>query len=93
MVKSWSFDNGIENREHQSLDAPAFFCEPYSSWQKGGVENANKMIRRYLPKGTNFAKVKQSRLDLIVSLINDKPRKILGYKTAREVARAAGVIQ
>lgn len=93
LVNSWSFDNGIENKEHQSLVAPAFFCEPYSSWQKGGVENANKMIRRYLPKGTNFARVKQSQLDWIVNMINDKPRKILGYKTAREVARAAGVIQ
>lgn len=93
LVKSWSFDNGMENRSHESLGAPAFFCEPYSSWQKGGVENANKMIRRYLPKGTNFAKVRQSSLDRIVSLINNKPRKILGYKTAREVARAVGVIQ
>lgn len=93
LVNSWSFDNGIENREHESLAAPAFFCDPYSSWQKGGVENANKMIRRYLPKGTNFAKVKQSQLDWIVARINNKPRKILGYKTAREVARAAGVIQ
>lgn len=93
LVKTWSFDNGIENKKHQSLDAPAFFCEPYSSWQKGGVENVNKMIRRYLPKGTNFAKVEQSQIDRIVEIINNKPRKILKYKTALEVASAAGVIQ
>ncbi len=93
LVKTWSFDNGIENREHESLAAPAFFCDSYSSWQKGGVENANKMIRRYLPKGTNFAKVSQETVDRIISIINEKPRKILGYKTAREVARAVGVIQ
>lgn len=93
LVKTWSFDNGIENKDHQSLVAPAFFCDSYSSWQKGGVENANKMIRRYLPKGTNFAKVSQERVDRIIGIINDKPRKILGYKTAREVARAVGVIQ
>lgn len=91
-VKSWSMDNGIENREHLALAAPAFFCDPYSSWQKGGVENANKMIRRYLPKGTNFARVSQEKLDRIVNIINHKPRKILGYKTALEVASAAKVI-
>ncbi len=57
------------------------------------MENANKMIRRYLPKGTNFAKIRQARLDQIVEIINNKPRKILKYKTALEVASAAGVIQ
>jgi transposase, IS30 family len=89
---SWSFDNGQENRNHQSLEAKAFFCDPYSSWQKGGVENANKMIRRYFPKGTNFAHVTQPQVDRIISLINHKPRKILNYKTALEVASAVGVI-
>jgi len=90
--KSWSFDNGLENKKHQELNDPAFFCDPYSSWQKGGVENANKMIRRYLPKGTNFAKVSQEKVDRIVSIINNKPRKILGYKTALAVARAVGLV-
>jgi IS30 family transposase len=92
-VKTWSLDNGIENRDHLSLSAPAFFCDPYASWQKGGVENANKMLRRYLPKGTNFATVSPSRLAEIVDRINHKPRKILGYKTAHEVAWAAGVLR
>lgn len=89
---SWTLDNGQENRSHQQLKVPAFFCDPYSSWQKGAVENANKLIRRYLPKGTNFARVSPERLNRIVQEINDKPRKILKYQTAREVARAAGVI-
>jgi len=91
-VSSWTFDNGLENKKHQELTAPVFFCDPYSSWQKGGVENANKMIRRYLPKGTNFANVSQSKVDKIVSIINNKPRKILGYKTALAVASAGGVL-
>ena len=86
-------DNGIENRDHQRLGIPAFFCDPYSSWQKGGVENANRMIRRYFPKGTDFASVSQETLDHAVSIINGKPRKILGYRTALEVATAAGIIQ
>jgi IS30 family transposase len=86
-------DNGIENRLHQELGIPSFFCDPYSSWQKGGVENANKMIRRYIPKGIDLATISQTYLDQIVSVINGKPRRILGYRTALEVAMAAGIIQ
>lgn len=89
---SITFDNGIENKQHEILGVPTFFCDSYSSWQKGGVENANKMIRRYFPKGTNFRKISQKKVDEAVSLINNKPRKILGYKTALEVARACGII-
>lgn len=92
MVKSISFDNGIENKNHQELGLPTFFCDPYSSWQKGGVENGNKMIRRYIPKKTNLSEVSQDFIDHIVSIINNKPRKILGYKTALEVARRSGVL-
>lgn len=86
-------DNGIENRDHASLGIPAFFCDPYSSWQKGGVENANKMIRRYVPKGMDLGTISQEYLDQIVFIINQKPRKILKYRTALEVATAAGIIQ
>lgn len=92
MVKSVSFDNGIENKNHAHLHLPTFFCDPYSSWQKGGVENANKMIRRYFPKGTDFRSVSQKEIDRAVSIINNKPRKILGYQTALEVARQGGVL-
>lgn len=88
-----TFDNGIENKAHETLGIPTYFCEPYSSWEKGGVENANKMIRRYFPKGTNFRKVSQRLIDQTVSIINNKPRKILGYKTALEVARECGIIK
>lgn len=90
---SHSMDNGIENRQYEILGMPTFFCEPYSSWQKGGVENGNKMIRRYFPKGTNFRKISQRKVDQAINLINNKPRKILGYKTALEVARACGIIK
>ena len=88
-----TFDNGIENKAHEILGIPTYFCEPYSSWEKGGVENANKMIRRYFPKGTNFRKISQKLIEQIVSIINNKPRKILGYKTALEVARECGIIK
>ena len=90
---SITFDNGIENKQHRLLGVPTFFCEPYSSWQKGGVENANKMLRRYFPKGTNFRTVSQKKVDEAVFIINNKPRKILGYKTALEVARECGIMK
>jgi transposase, IS30 family len=90
---SITFDNGTENKQHKTLGVPTFFCDPYSSWQKGGVENANKIIRRYFPKGTNFRTISQRSIDRVVSIINNKPRKILGYKTALEVSRAHGIIK
>lgn len=79
-------DNGIENRCHADITkktgAPVFFTNPYSSWQKGGVENANKMLRRYFPKGTNFANITQDEVDVALWTINNKPRQSLGYKSA-----------
>jgi transposase, IS30 family len=89
---SCTFDNGMENKHHRILEIPTFFCDKYNSGQKGGVENANKMIRRYFPKGTNFRKISQRKVDEALWLINNKPRKILGYKTALEVASACGMI-
>jgi IS30 family transposase len=85
-------DNGIENIYHRETQIPSFFCEPYSSWQKGSVENGNKLIRIFFPKGTDFRKISQEKVDLAVETINNKPRKILKYKTALEVARACGII-
>lgn len=89
---SFTFDNGIENKSHKLLGVPTFFCDAYNSGQKGSIENVNKMIRRYFPKGTNFRKIKQKEVDRIIEIINKKPRKILGYRTALEVASAGGVI-
>lgn len=91
-AKSITYDNGIENKNHEEVYIPSFFCDAYSSWQKGGVENANKMIRRYIPKGTDISKVSAKYIQKIIDLINKKPRKILGYKSALEVARASGVL-
>jgi transposase, IS30 family len=90
---SVSRDNGIENRDHGLLGIPSFFCDPYSSWQKGGIENANKMLRRYFPKGTDFRIVSQREIDDVVRIINEKPRKILGYRSAVECAEELGIIR
>lgn len=86
-------DNGIENTRHQENQTPSFFCEPYSSWQKGSIENTNKLIRRFFPKGTDFRFVTQKAVNSAIALINEKPRRILGYRTALEVAHAAGIIK
>ena len=92
-VLSVSRDNGIENREHEALGIPSFFCDPYSSWQKGGIENANKMIRRYFPKGTDFALVSQEKVNHAVQLINEKPRRVLGYRSSLEEAVRLSIIK
>lgn len=92
LVKSYTYDNGIENKNHKELGISTFFCDSYSSWQKGGIENANKMIRRYIPRGTNISKISDGYIQKIVDKINKKPRKILGYMSALEVARANGVL-
>ena len=84
-VQSITFDNGIENVYHEQIGIPTYFCDPYSSWQKGGIENVNKMIRRYLPKGTDLVNVTQSDLDFIADRINKKPRVSLGFRSAYEV--------
>lgn len=92
-MRSLTLDNGIENRYHAQLAVQAYFCDPYSSWQKGGVENGNRMIRRYLPKGMDLAQVTPARLQAILWVINNKPRKILGYKSAAQVAKEKGVLR
>ena len=92
-VLSMTFDNGIENKHHQKLGIPTFFCDPYSSWQKGGVENVNKMIRRYIPKGTDISKLPVGYIQWVENKINNKPRKILHYKTALEMAEESGIIK
>ena len=93
-----SLDNGIENKQHKGIrsanGAPisAFFCDPYSSYQKGGVEHANKMLRRYLPKGCDLSIFTQAQVDDFVDRINRKPRRCLGYKSALQCAKEKGII-
>ena len=95
-TRTMTTDNGIENRHHRLITrktgAPVFFTAPYSSWQKGGVENANKMLRQYFPKGTDFATVSQTDVVYALECINNKPRKILGYKSSLQVAKEKGLI-
>lgn len=94
-IKTITFDNGIENKYHQQLyefNIETFFCDAYSSWQKGQVENTNKMIRRFIPKGTNISLISNEYVKIIENILNNKPRRSLNYKTPLEVARKAGLL-
>ncbi len=95
VIHTLSLDNGIENKQHADITsatgAGVYFCDPYSSWQKGGVENGNKMLRRYIPKGCDITRFTQSQLDDFVAKINNKPRRCLGYKSALQLAVEKGL--
>ena len=86
--QSLTLDNDIAFQKHaqlsQLITAPVYFCQPYHSWEKGGVENVNKLIRYYVPKGCDIAAYSEQEIWDIQHLINNKPRKILGYRTATE---------
>ena len=85
IVKSITFDNGIENAEHQKLGVLTYFCAPYSSWQKGGVENAIKMVRKFIPKGSDIGNYSDDYVRMVQRILNNKPRKSLNYKTPYEI--------
>ena len=93
LMKSSTWDNGVENQQHQQFGMSTFFCDPYSSWQKGGVENVNKMLRRYFPKGMDLSLVTKMSLQKAVSIINGKPRRSLGFRSAEEMARVHGIFK
>lgn len=86
-----TYDNGRENVQHirinKTLGTKSYFCEPMQSWQKGSVENAAGLVRRRLPKKTDFANVPVARIRQTERWLNGLPRKCLGYKTSAEVFR------
>ncbi len=82
-------DNGTENASHldtlNNFDIQSYFCDPYCSWQKGGDENLNKLVRQYLPKNADMSKVTDDEVYAIQERLNDRPRKSLNYLTPNEV--------
>ena len=84
-----TYDRGTEFAEweitERRLEAVFFFAHAYHSWERGTNENTNGLIRRYLPKKTLFANIKEVELEHIVDEINHRPRKRLGYKSPYEV--------
>lgn len=87
LTKTYTLDNGIENTRHEELPVPAYFCDPYSAWQKGGVEGAVKQIRRFMPKGSDISNYSDGYVRIVIDILNKKPRKSLGYKTPYEVMK------
>lgn len=89
LKKSFTVDNGKEFTAHWELteatDMKVYFCEPYSPWQRGTNENTNGLLCQFFPKGTSFADVPDERLQLVVDLINNRPRKRLNYLTPLEM--------
>lgn len=87
--KSFTYDRGSEMARHLELSAatgmPVYFCEPYSPWQRGSNENMNGLVRQFLPKGMDLSTVTPQKLAYIEAMLNDRPRKILGFRTPREV--------
>lgn len=80
-----TLDNGLEFKGHKSFGLDTFFCNPYSSWEKGAVEYSNRLIRRHFPKKTVLASVSPKKLSNIVHAINNTPRKCLNWKTPFQV--------
>jgi IS30 family transposase len=87
--KTMTYDNGMEMANHkyftQQTGMPVYFAHPYSSWERGTNENTNGLIRRYLPKNTDFNKVTEMQLKIIQDKLNNRPRKVLGYYTPNEM--------
>lgn len=87
--QSITYDNGSENFAHREvnniLQTQSYFCNPYHSWEKGSVENAIGIVRRFIPKKTNLQMIPSTEISQIENLINNRPKKCLNYKTPKEV--------
>lgn len=87
-VESISFDNGSEFSEfrklEESLNTLVYFAEPHKPWQRGLNENTNDLIRFFFPKGFDFRTVTDEDVQFVEDLINNRPRKCLGWKTPSE---------
>ena len=89
-----TMDNGMENRDHEKFDVPAYFCDPHAPWQKPDVEREIGLLRKwFIKRGTNLDGVSDEDLQRFLHVLNHKWRKSLGYQSAYEVALKSGIIQ
>lgn len=88
-LKTVTHDNGIEMAEHElftkMINMPVYFAHAYSSWERGTNENTNGLIRRVFKKKTDFNKISPDQLKELQDSLNNRPRKVLGYKTPNEM--------
>jgi len=93
LAKILTLDNGKEFSQHQqidqALDIQTYFADHYSSWQRGGNENFNGLLRQYVPKKRVLSTVSQEELTMIENRLNHRPLKRLGFKTPYEVFHAS----
>jgi len=92
--KSITFDNGSEFLDWQAIEQSSlgsakrttvYFAHSYSAWERGTNENQNRMIRRFIPKGTDISAVPPEEINRIQDWMNNYPRRILGYKTPNQL--------
>ena len=87
--KTLAYDRGVEMALHEQLTQrtgiEVYFCDPHSPWQRACNENLNGLLRQYLPKGMDLSTVSHQKLLQIQESLNNRPRKILGFKTPNEV--------
>jgi len=91
VFKTITADNGSEFLDSTAIKKAAkcnevYYAHPYSSWERGSNENCNRILRRFVPKGTDIGKLTEEELQRIENWVNNYPRRILGYKTANQVA-------
>ena len=91
VFKTITADNGSEFLDSESIRKAAkcgeiYYAHPYSSWERGSNENGNRILRRFVPKGTDIGKLTVKELQRIEDWVNNYPRKIHGYRTANEMA-------
>ena len=83
-----TFDNGKEFADHQRIARLAnidiYFARPYHAWERGSNESFNGLVRQFFPKGTDFTGISPPEVKHVLNLLNDRPRKRLGYRTPRE---------
>jgi IS30 family transposase len=88
-VHTITVDNGKEFCDHEliaaALQARIYFAHPYASWERGLNENTNGLVRQYFPKQYEFARITDQDLQQVEDLLNNRPRKTLGYRTPNEV--------
>ncbi len=87
-IRSMTFDNGREFSMHALITKQTglicYFATPYHSWERGLNEHTNGLVRQYLPKSSDLSVVTHEQLQMVEDKLNDRPRKVLGYKTPRE---------
>ena len=92
VFKSITSDNGSEFLDYKALErsifggfrTPIYYAHPYSSWERGSNENANRIIRRFIPKGCSISRFSHKQIQKIEDWINNYPRSILNYETAKQ---------